>query len=406
VSVLAPAEIHQTADWIATVQLKDGMVPWYEGGHADPWNHVEATMALAAGGRWAEVQRAFEWLASKQLPDGSWCAAHVPDGVIEPRRDPNTCAYVATGAWWCAQLSGDTSILAATWPMIERAMAWCLRYQRPGGEVTWSVDPDGVASRFALLTASSSLQHSLACAARVAAALDHQQEAGTWTAAAARMADAVAARPESFVPKTRWAMDWYYPVLTGAVVGAHATRRVRSRWAELVVDGLGIRCVADKVWVTAAETAECAMAAARAGLGGEAHELLAWTRHLRADDGGYWTGCVHPDCVRFPAGQKSTYSAAAVILADHVLNRRSLAAATFSSGTFSDGTLSDGTFSDVTLSDGALSDGTFSDATLSDGALSDGAGHEAGNSRAPTPASSSLAARRPEPMHAGTPTPL
>ena len=70
-------------------------------------------------------------------------------------------------------------------------------------------------------------------------------------------------------------------------------------------------------------------------------ELLAWTRHLRADDGGYWTGCVHPDCVRFPAGQKSTYSAAAVILADHVLNRRSLAAATFSDGTFSDATFSD-----------------------------------------------------------------
>ncbi len=380
-TALAPDEVRQTADWIATVQLTDGMVPWYAGGHADPWNHVEAAMALAAGGRWAEVERAFDWLASRQLPDGSWCAEHVPDGVIEPRRDPNTCAYVATGAWWCAELSGSTSILATTWPMIARAIPWCLNYQRPGGEVTWSVDPDGVPSQFALLAASSSLQHSLSCAARVAGALGHQHEATAWGAAAARMAEAVAVRPESFVPKTRWAMDWYYPVLTGAVVGAAATGRIRARWSELLVEGLGVRCVADKVWVTAAETAECAMAAARAGLATEADELLAWTRHLRADDGGYWTGCVHPDCVRFPGGQKSTYSAAAVVIADHVLNRRSPAAATFSGATLS----------------GATSSGATS---------SEGSGYEAGSSSTSTAASSSLAARRPEPMHAGTPTPL
>ena len=175
-------------------------------------------------------------------------------------------------------------------------------------------------------------------------------------------------------------MDWYYPVLTGAVVGAAATGRIRARWSELLVEGLGVRCVADKVWVTAAETAECAMAAARAGLATEADELLAWTRHLRADDGGYWTGCVHPECVRFPGGQKSTYSAAAVVIADHVLNRRSPAAAMFSGATLS----------------GATSSGATS---------SEGSGYEAGTD-ASTAASSSLAARRPEPMHAGTPTPL
>ena len=61
-------------------------------------------------------------------------------------------------------------------------------------------------------------------------------------------------------------MDWYYPVLSGAVVGQAAERRMLGRWDELVMDGLGARCVADRPWVTAAETAECAMAAARAGL--------------------------------------------------------------------------------------------------------------------------------------------
>jgi hypothetical protein len=362
---LTPAEIGQTAEWIASVQLPDGMVPWYRGGHADPWNHVEAAMALAAGGCWAEAERAFEWLASNQLPDGSWCASYVPGGVLEPRRDPNACAYVATGVWWCARLSHDSSFFEALWPMVNKAVSWCLRHQRPGGEIPWSVDPDGVPARLALLAASSSLQHSLRCAARGAQTLGRERAAATWRLAAARLAEAVVSKPEVFMPKGRWAMDWYYPVLTGAVVGDAAELRMRSRWSELVVPGLGVRCVAENLWVTAAESAECAMAAATAGLAAEAEELLGWTRHLRDGDGSYWTGCVHPDCVRFPSGQKSTYSAAAVVIADHVLHRRSAAAGIFSLR----------------------------------------GDYGAGNSSASTPAKSSLAARRPEPMHAGTPTP-
>jgi hypothetical protein len=395
-NALALAEVRQTAEWIASLQLGDGMVPWYPGAHADPWNHVEATMALAAGGRWAEVRRAFEWLAAKQLPEGSWCAAYVPDGVIEPRRDPNTCAYVATGAWWCAQLSQSASLLEMAWPMVRSAVSWCLRFQRPGGEITWSVDPDGVAGKFALLTASSSLQHSLACAARMAEALGHEEETGTWRKAAARLARAVATRPAAFAPKQRWAMDWYYPVLTGALAGDAATRRMQSRWAELVVPGCGTRCVADKVWITAAESAECSMAATRAGLRRQAADLLSWTRHFRANDGGYWTGCVHPDCVRFPAGQKSTYSAAAVIIADHVLHQRSPAAAIFSAGGPSGGEPTGDRPSDDRPSDDGPSD---------DGPSDDGP-YDVGDPSASTAASSSLAARRPEPMHAGTPTPL
>ncbi len=121
-SALAQGQIDQTAAWIASLQLRSGMVPWYRGGHADPWNHVEATMALAAGERWADVERAFDWLASNQLADGSWCTFYLADGVIEPRRDPNVCAYLATGALWCWQLSGDDAVLAELWPMLERGI--------------------------------------------------------------------------------------------------------------------------------------------------------------------------------------------------------------------------------------------------------------------------------------------
>ncbi|MGC8626019.1 MAG: prenyltransferase [Acidimicrobiales bacterium] len=356
---LSPAEVEASASWLASAQLDSGMVPWYRGGHADPWNHVEAAMALAVAGRWPEVGRAFEWLASKQLPDGSWCRFYLPDGVEDARRDPNTCAYVAVGSLWCCLLDaaapapaargaaappqavlgaaapapgaaapGPRSVVDASWPVVERALHWCLRYQRPSGEVAWSVSPDGVASSFALLAANSSLQHSFKAASLLAKRLgsDHPE----WEAAALRVASAISGKPHLFAPKDRWAMDWYYPVLTGAIGAEAARERLLSRWPEFVMEGLGVRCVADHDWVTAAETAECAMAANRAGLRRQAEALLAWTRHLRdPDDGAYWTGCAHPQCVRFPSGQKSTYSTAAVLIADHVVYGRSPAAGIF-----------------------------------------------------------------------------
>lgn len=338
---LSPDEVVETADWIASLQMPDGLVPWFKGGHADPWNHVEAAMALACAGRWAEVERAFGWLAANQLGDGSWCTGYVRGGVVEPRRDPNVCSYVATGALWCSRLGAGTSFLEAIWPVVSRAMAWCLECQLPGGEIAWSVDVDGVRATYALLSANSSLLLSFHCAAEIASTLG--EDPLPWSQAGSRVATAVAQfcrgevtgegtvgrRKGAFAPKGRWAMDWYYPVLTGALAGEEARQRIALRWGEFVEPGLGARCVADRYWVTAAETAECAMAVARAGLASEAHALLACTRHLRHPSGAYWTGCAHPECARYPGGQLSTYSAAAVVMADHVLAGRSQAAAIF-----------------------------------------------------------------------------
>jgi hypothetical protein len=350
-ALLSADEVAETAAWVASLQLADGMVPWYRGGHADPWNHVEAAMALAAAGRRAEVERAFAWLEAKQLEEGSWCASYVPGGVLEPHRDPNACAYVATGAWWCHEVGFGRAFLERWWPMIERALRWCLRQQLAGGEVAWCVGPDGVRANWALLAANSSVHLSWRCAAEIARALG--EDPSPWDRAAARVASAVARsvvdggramapgattdrwaaskRQAGFAQKERWAMDWYYPALTGALCREAGRRRLLARWGEFVVPGLGVRCVSDRLWVTAAETAEGAMAAWRAGLASEAKSLLGWARHLRHPRGAYWTGCAHPECRRFPGGQLSTYSAGAVLIADHVLSGRSRAARIFAS---------------------------------------------------------------------------
>jgi len=109
-------------------------------------------------------------------------------------------------------------------------------------------------------------------------------------------------------------MDWYYPVLAGVVTGADAEDRLTAGQRRFVMGGLGVRCVADKPWVTAAETAEAAMAHAAAGRFDDARRLFAWAQHLRAPDGSYFTGMVHPERAHFPGGERTTYSAAAVVL--------------------------------------------------------------------------------------------
>ncbi len=213
------------------------------------------------------------------------------------------------------------------WPVVDGAIGFALGLQQPGGEILWSLEPDGTPGRFALLTGSSSIHHSLRCALAIAGALGLERP--EWELAAGRLAHAVAFCEDAFEPKARWAMDWYYPVLCGAVSGPSARARLLERWDAFVMDGLGVRCVADRPWVTAAETAECAMALDSAGLPAEGIRLLEWTDHLRDADGAYWTGCVHPECVRFPGGERSTYTAAAVVIADHVLGGAGPAAGLF-----------------------------------------------------------------------------
>jgi len=124
-------------------------------------------------------------------------------------------------------------------------------------------------------------------------------------------------------------MDWYYPVLSGAVGGDAARARLADGRNRFLLGDHGTRCVADRPWVTAAETAECALAHVAAGDDEWGHRLLAATRHLRHDDGSYFTGMVHPDRVHFPGGERTTYSAAAVVLANDALSGTSAASGLF-----------------------------------------------------------------------------
>ena len=64
-----------------------------------------------------------------------------------------------------------------------------------------------------------------------------------WELAAGRLAHAIAHRARVFEPKHEFAMDWYYPVLSGALSGEAAAARIDAWWDTFVMDGRGVRCV-------------------------------------------------------------------------------------------------------------------------------------------------------------------
>src|SRR3712207_2650044 len=90
--VLTEAEIAATVDAIENVQLAGGCIPWYPGGHADPWDHVEAAMALTVGGRIDRAEAAYAWMARTQQADGAWATAYDDQVVADPTLDANFTA--------------------------------------------------------------------------------------------------------------------------------------------------------------------------------------------------------------------------------------------------------------------------------------------------------------------------
>jgi GH15 family glucan-1,4-alpha-glucosidase len=93
--LLSADDILATARSIESVQEPSGAIPWFAGGHVDPWDHVECAMALSATGRLDSARRAYEWLARTQRPDGSWPAKVTAGQIVDAAAEPTQCANVA-----------------------------------------------------------------------------------------------------------------------------------------------------------------------------------------------------------------------------------------------------------------------------------------------------------------------
>ena len=328
--VLTPAQCRQTAESIATIQLTSGEIPWSLSGHTDPWDHVECAMALTAAGLVDQAHAAYEWSRTQQRSDGSWAIQYRRGVVEDANSDSNFCAYIATGVWHHVLVTGDQEFAERMWPTVRDAIDFVLNLQAGTGEIYWAQGPTGVL-REALLTGCASIYHSIRCALALADLLGEQQP--EWEVAVGRLGHAITDHPDAFTEKPKYSMDWYYPILTGAVRGATAHDRIAERWSDFVVDGLGIRCVDDRPWVTGAETCELVMALDAMGARDRALQQFEAMQHLREVDGSYWTGLVFSDGKRWPV-ERTTWTGAAMILAAD-----SLSETTTGSGIFRDDAL-------------------------------------------------------------------
>jgi hypothetical protein len=320
--------VRQTVTWIAAQQLDDGALPWSRGEQLDPWDSVEAAMALDVGGEHQRAAAAYRWLAARQRADGSWAAQYRDGAESASATESNHAGYLAVGSWHTWLTSRDERLVAQLWPAVRRGLDLVVRMQLAGGAISWALRTDGSPDDTALLTGNSSLFQALRCGIALAAL--HGETQPDWELAVAELGTALRSRPAAFADRSRFSMDWYYPVLGGALTGDAARDHLAAGWHRFVVPGLGIRCVDDHPWVTGAETCELALALTAAGQRDAAVEQVAAMQHLRDEDGSYWTGLVFADNARWPI-ERTTWTAAAVILAADAL-----AAATPASGLFSE----------------------------------------------------------------------
>lgn len=322
--------LRPTVNYILRTQLADGSIPWFAMGKVDPWDHIEAAMGLVIGGEWIAAEKAYQWLAKNQLDDGSWWANYINgEAVDKNHRETNFIAYIATGIWHYFLVTSDHAFLQKYFPVVQKAIDFVLRYQSSTGEIYWAVDQFNQPHQDALITASSSIYKSLECAILIAETLN--KDASEWQKSRQSLGNALK-HPELFdrtwPPKTRFSMDWFYPILTGVIQGKAAQHRIDQKWNLFVENNVGCRCVSDEPWVTVAESSELTLALLAAGEHAKAVNLFSWLFQFMDEDGGYWTGFNFRDQVIWPR-EKTTWTCGAILLAADALTQHTAAANLF-----------------------------------------------------------------------------
>jgi hypothetical protein len=325
---IKPVDVEKIAGLIVSMQKESGEIPWSIGGKTDPWDHIESAIGLTIAGFYPEAERAYQWLVANQLADGSWWSETKDGEILNSTKETNFAAYIAVGIFHHYLITGNGEFLKYMWSSISRGIQYAINMQAPEGEIYWARNSAGVIDKMSLLTGCSSIYMSIKCALEIAMILGKRRP--SWLKAKDSLGEAIKNRPDLFnMIKARYSMDWYYPVLCGAVSGEEAKKRIAKSWEKFVVSEWGVRCVSDRPWVTMAETAELVLALAAIEDYSRARTIFSWLGDKRFPDGSYWMGVTFPDSIIWPE-EKTSWTSAAVLMAWDALNGITPAAKLFS----------------------------------------------------------------------------
>ena len=311
-----------SVDYILEVQNQDGSIPWEKGKKLDPWDHIEAAMGLSIAGNKVEAEKAFIWLSDNQLDDGSWYSEYIESVPQTKRRETNFSAYLATGLFHYFLIFEDKKFLERLFPSLEKAMEFVISSQTSKGDIYWAKEEGIEILDDSLITGSSSIYKSLECAIAIYNILGKPIE--NLSESRLSLKNSINNNPErydrSWESKSRYSMDWYYPILCGVYDNKKGISIIDSKWSDFIVLGMGCKCVVEEPWVTVAESSELVIALVKLGLIEKAEYIFNSLHQWRDEDGLYWTGYVYTDEKFWPV-EKPTWTAGAVLLAADSLYR-------------------------------------------------------------------------------------